>query len=56
MSRIAIDEGWGVPVVRNPDGTVTGRQQVDWGDSRKAFPDHLPLPEGLNEADWYQDD
>ena len=51
VARIAVEEGWGVRFVRQPDGSLRGRQQQDWGDRRTPFPDHLPLPEGFSEED-----
>ena len=51
VASIAVEEGWGVRFVRQPDGSLKGRQQNDWGDSRTPFPDHLPLPDGLSEVD-----
>ena len=51
VASIAVEESWGVRFVRQPNGSLKGRRQNDWGDSRTPFPDDLPLPADFSEED-----
>lgn len=55
VASIATREGWGVRLIKMPDGSLVGRKDTDWGDERTPFPDHLPLPEGFS-AEWFESD
>lgn len=45
VRTIALKEGWGV----FSDPKKHHRTGVDWGDPKYPFPDHLPLPEHVQE-------
>lgn len=48
VAQIALREGWGCP--------AADRQDTDWGRWETPFPDHLPMPEGMEEYTGEDDD